>query len=126
MGPDEELQEQEITNRVYIPHDFTVRDTDGDLTWDINSIMASRVIGTIENATSVQIGGLNLSDPESFYDFLKMWPLYNQDGQVIGLFDTKEHRDQAAEKIRKRNSHVNPVSSSPLKKIFSTCKKSTS
>ena len=30
-----------------------------------------------------------------------MWPLYNNNGQVIGLFDTKEHRDQAKERLEK-------------------------
>lgn len=45
----------------------------------------------------IRIGNLDLSDPESFYDFLKMWPLYNDNGQVIGLFYSKELRDQAKE-----------------------------
>ena len=55
----------------------------------------SNIFNSIEQR--IRIGNLDLSDPESFYDFLKMWPLYNDNGQVIGLFYSKELRDQAKE-----------------------------
>jgi hypothetical protein len=66
------------------------------ITYTAEGIM-SNIVNDIEQR--IRIGNLDTSDPETFYDFLKMWPLYNDNGQVIGLFDTKEHRDQAKERL---------------------------
>lgn len=90
------------------PTNILAQDTDGD----VQAMQFSNIMDTVTSAAegfvtnyfndamqSIRIGNLDLSDPESFYDFLKMWPLYNDNGQVIGLFDTKEHRDQAQERL---------------------------
>jgi len=90
------------------PTNILFQDTDGD----VQATQFSNIMDTVTSAAegfvtnyfndamqSIRIGDLDLSDPESFYDFLKMWPLYNDNGQVIGLFDTKEHRDQAQERL---------------------------
>lgn len=91
-----------------VPTNMLFQDTDGD----VQATQFSNIMDTVTSAAegfvtnyfndamqSIRIGNLDLSDPESFYDFLKMWPLYNDNGQVIGLFDTKEHRDQAQERL---------------------------
>lgn len=91
-----------------VPTNMLFQDTDGD----VQATQFSNIMDTVTSAAegfvtnyfndamqSIRIGDLDLSDPESFYDFLKMWPLYNDNGQVIGLFDTKEHRDQAQERL---------------------------
>lgn len=91
-----------------VPTNMLFQDTDGD----VQATQFSNIMDTVTSAAegfvtnyfndamqSIRIGNLDLSDPESFYDFLRMWPLYNDNGQVIGLFDTKEHRDQAQERL---------------------------
>lgn len=90
------------------PTNMLFQDTDGDI-HNMDTIAYAAPYATEgiltnvfnEVAQTIRIGNLDLSDPESFYDFLKMWPLYNDNGQVIGLFDTKEHRDQAKERLEK-------------------------
>lgn len=100
-----------------VPTNMLFQDTDGD----VQATQFSNIMDTVTSAAegfvtnyfndamqSIRIGNLDLSDPESFYDFLRMWPLYNDNGQVIGLFDTKEHRDQAQERLAMEKSKSKP------------------
>lgn len=82
------------------PANILLQDTDGDIhNMDTTTYAATGTLTNVFNeiTQTIRIGNLDLSDPESFYDFLKMWPLYNDNGQVIGLFYSKELRDQAKE-----------------------------
>ena len=66
---------------------------------------------------SIRLGKLDTANPDTFYEFLRMWPLYNENGQVVALFDTKEHRDEAKEKILQMKIN-NPASGSVLSTVF--------
>jgi hypothetical protein len=86
------------------PTNMLLQDTDGDIhNMDTITYAADGILTNVFDATTqtIRIGNLDLQNVETFYDFLKMWPLYNNNGQVIGLFDTKEHRDQAKERLEK-------------------------
>lgn len=114
-----------------VPTNMLFQDTDGD----VQATQFSNIMDTVTSAAegfvtnyfndamqTIRIGNLDLSDPESFYDFLKMWPLYNDNGQVIGLFYSKELRDQAKEQWELKKL----APKKPVNRLKELLKKSTS
>jgi hypothetical protein len=100
-----------------VPTNMFFQDTDGDVqaasfsdamnttTYAAQGFITNYVQDAIQ---TIRIGNLDLTDPESFYDFLKMWPLYNDNGQVIGLFYSRELRDQAKERLATEKTTSKP------------------
>ena len=89
------------TGPINIVQDGTVDATEIAQSTSIFASIRRSSFNAFEGIQTIRIGNLDTGNPETFYDFLKMWPLYNNNGQVIGLFDTKEHRDQAKERLEK-------------------------
>lgn len=107
------------------PANILFQDTDGDIhNMDTTTYAATGTLTNVFNeiTQTIRIGNLDLSDPESFYDFLKMWPLYNDNGQVIGLFYSKELRDQAKERLAMEKLKSKPR----VNRLQQLLKKSTS